>query len=84
MTGPGSNLSKSGRPASEPLTVRQREAAAYIADLSISLRNTAHICALPFLSHLLDMVFYEAYTAAHGTAPFLSQLSRDPQANDTI
>ena len=73
----------SGKPGdSDPLSARQREAAAYIADLSISLRNTAHVCMLPFLAHLLDMVFYEAYTAAHGTEPFLPPAA-PPQTRDT-
>ncbi|CAN5507721.1 hypothetical protein BH10PSE7_BH10PSE7_00440 [soil metagenome] len=62
------------------LTTQQREAAAYIADLAISLRNTAHNCGMPFLAHLLDMAFYEAYTAAHGVAPAVS----GAQAKDTI
>lgn len=80
--GPSSTPVKSA--ASASLSVRQREAAAYIADLSISLRNTAHVCMLPFLAHLLDMVFYEAYTAANGTTPFLAPVNNDPQIKDTI
>ena len=79
LTGSGKGSGSPPEGDNAKLTSQQREAAAYIADLSISLRNTAQNCGMPFLAHLLDMAFYEAYTAAHGTAPIVS-----PQAKDTI
>ena len=50
----------------------QRESAAYIADLLLGLRKTAKRSDLSFLSHLLEMAFYEAYTIAKQVEPDMS------------
>jgi hypothetical protein len=50
----------------------QRESADYIADLLLGLRKAAKRNDLPFLVHLIEMAFYEAYTVAKQREPDMS------------
>jgi hypothetical protein len=61
----------------------QRQSAEYIADLLLGLRRTAKRNDLPFLGHLLEMAFYEAYTIAHKAEPDMTAIESMSQASDT-
>ena len=57
-------------------TEAQRESADYIADLLLGLRKAAKRNDLPFLVHLIEMAFYEAYTVARQAEPDMSVIDR--------
>jgi len=71
---------ESGRPN---YNEKQRQSAEYIADLVLGLRNTAKRNELPFLSHLLEMAFYEAFMIANQVEPDLNALAAWRQVRDT-
>ena len=50
----------------EPELSRQ-EAAAYIAEVALQLRNIAKKANMKFLTYLLEMVFQEAYSESGST-----------------
>ena len=64
-------------------TEMQRQSAEYIADLALNLRNTAKRNDLPFLTHLLEMAFYEAFTIANQVEPDMERLAAERQVRDT-
>ena len=45
------------------------EMAAYIAEITLEMRNMARDANLPFLAYLLEMVFQEAFDVSQGDAP---------------
>jgi hypothetical protein len=61
----------------------QRQSAEYIADLALNLRNTAKRNDLPFLCHLLEMAFYEAFTIANQVEPDMDRIAAKRQISDT-
>jgi len=60
----------------------QREGAEYVADMLLGLRKTAKRNQLPFLVHLLEMAFYEAYTIARQAEPDMGIIETIHQLSD--
>lgn len=77
-----SPMPRSAKPEASPTNAAQREGAEYIADMLLGLRKTAKRNQLPFLVHLLEMAFYEAYTIARETEPDMRMIETLNQLSD--
>jgi len=53
-------------PASLPASASPEETAAYIADVTLQMRNLANRSGMKFLSYLLEMSFQEAFDISQG------------------
>lgn len=66
-----------------PADLRSRETAQYIADMILELRNMAKSEQLGTLQSLLELAYYEAFTAAHkveipeGESEYIASLEAD-------
>jgi hypothetical protein len=69
-------MMQSGERETRAYTEAQRESADYIAELLLGLRKAAKRNDLPFLVHLIEMAFFEAYTVAKEVEPDMSALDR--------
>ena len=75
----GSETAQSGpapadRAEREAVPADARQAAHYIADMVLELRNLSNRANQKFLSYLLEMAYYEAFTIANRLEPTPDQL----------